>query len=424
MEDKIQSNNYDPEDIPSFSLLRSAPLSPQDALPIKISKTEPPQQNEECDVKPAGEFIHIDDSEIELQASQERMLSKQTKNTRIRLLNEFLEFCRNSIDHPKQACIENFRSFIRSAVSSKSDVRKKADSMRTYTSHLYAALENDPRFKMKFSEDQKSATYKYIQTKMKKESVTKAAPFTPENFVTLMKLPNEQWSTCIRDKVIIILGILTAGRMKELGELVWEDVQYKEKLLVVCLHRTKTGAKEQTFFIPNVMHEIEVYPIIDAYKAVCGIPAQGSMWRRFPAGANKTIAWTAKFSGLKGIPRLVAEQLGLPNPEKFKGHSLRHSTANWLAGENASTFQLQTAGNWSSVKVAESYIGESSSTMLSIASKLSGTSVSNVDVQLPNNPANPLITNLPNPLIPSDKKDLVKSTFTNCSFYGTVSFSF
>ena len=58
-------------------------------------------------------------------------------------------------------------------------------------------------------------------------------------------------------------------------------------------------------------------------------------------------------------PRLIAEFLGLNDPQDYTGHCYRVSSATILSNFGVSVLELKQAGNWKSSAVAENYVADS-----------------------------------------------------------------
>lgn len=68
-----------------------------------------------------------------------------------------------------------------------------------------------------------------------------------------------------------------------------------------------------------------------------------------PIGRNKFL----------GVPKIIAEFLGLPEVNTFSGHSFRRTSATLLANAGADMTTLKRHGGWRSTSVVEGYIENS-----------------------------------------------------------------
>ena len=64
-----------------------------------------------------------------------------------------------------------------------------------------------------------------------------------------------------------------------------------------------------------------------------------------------------------GIPSIVANSLGLPNPELYAGHCYRRTSAQWQADAGAMVLELQNQFCWKTSSIATVYIGQSVATI-------------------------------------------------------------
>lgn len=77
-----------------------------------------------------------------------------------------------------------------------------------------------------------------------------------------------------------------------------------------------------------------------------------------PIGRNKFLS----------TPKLIADFLGLPDPEKYTGHSFRRTSATLLANSGADIITLKQHGGWRSTNVVEGYVENSISRKRKIGS--------------------------------------------------------
>ena len=75
-------------------------------------------------------------------------------------------------------------------------------------------------------------------------------------------------------------------------------------------------------------------------------PHDPLFYRGNPSAGNKASKFVNQQMGdkyLKAVPREICEFLGLPNPEKFRSHSMRHTAAEIAAQNGASVPQLMVS---------------------------------------------------------------------------------
>lgn len=76
-------------------------------------------------------------------------------------------------------------------------------------------------------------------------------------------------------------------------------------------------------------------------------------------------------------PKVIAEFLQLEEPKLYTGHCFRRSAATILADRGLDVVDIQRAGGWASRTVAETYVEESDSQKMKIATTISQNSISN-----------------------------------------------
>jgi len=187
--------------------------------------------------------------------------------------------------------------------------------------------------------------------------------------------PNE--GEMLRLKALSLCGFYGGCRTSELVPITWSDVEIDGKNGVwITIKRAKTPADKaiQRFLIPNEKHcsghRVVPSDIFLQYRTA--IFAAGRLvpriWRRF---------WHGRFTQqclgketIKEAPKTLALFLGL-DPEGYRGHSWRPSSATALSKNGGSPAQLKTLGGWASLAVADQYNQESEAQRINIATVLS-----------------------------------------------------
>jgi len=97
------------------------------------------------------------------------------------------------------------------------------------------------------------------------------------------------------------------------------------------------------------------------------------VWRRWDDKKKRWVAQPLGINKLKAIPKMVALFL---HPDQdasgYRGHSWRPSGATSLAAHGGSAAQLQAAGHWASLGVAQQYIHTGPAAKVDIANVLAG----------------------------------------------------
>jgi integrase len=223
----------------------------------------------------------------------------------------------------------------------------------------------------------------------------------------------------LRTKAIALVGYYGYARNYEMVGLTWADVRVDQQRGVwITLTRkkcNKEGSREE-ILIPRISgHRIIPADVFLAYKnSVFQARPQkeNRVWRRW---ANNK--WHASALGpnvLRNAPKLVAQYLGL-DPKNYKGHSWRPSGASALAAHGGTAAQLQTAGHWRSLSVAQQYIHAGQASRISIAEVLTGPASQEEDQP----ETAPQLAVAPQPELPEPASKVPKIVFTapltNCT---------
>ena len=128
------------------------------------------------------------------------------------------------------------------------------------------------------------------------------------------------------------------------------------------------------------------------------------------------------------FPKLIANKLGLADPDKYTGASFRRTGATLLANNGESLIRIKKWGRWSSDTVAQRYVAKSSTAKLSVANNmLPGdqqvpilsppveTLLMPPDQALLMPPVQAMLTVVPNLPVPPDMDDTKKVCFMNCT---------
>jgi len=177
-------------------------------------------------------------------------------------------------------------------------------------------------------------------------------------------------------KAISLVGFFGLARNKELVNLTWNDVDVDDRGVWILIKRCKCEASEalHKVLIPNISgHRVIPSELFlryrDSVRTAC--PTATRLW--LPWRRNKWHTQPMGKTTIAAVSRKIAEHL-FPGQDNtgFRGHSWRPSGATALANYGGSVLQLQTAGNWKSVKVATDYVRESTVARLAIAETMCG----------------------------------------------------
>lgn len=158
----------------------------------------------------------------------------------------------------------------------------------------------------------------------------------------------------IRDRALLLLGFAGALRRSELVALNVKDVAFEKQGAVVSLHRSKTnqeGAVEQ-IAVPygSDYHTCPVRALQDWLELI----EDGPLFRSIDRGGH--IGDRLSAHSVAQVVKERAKKAGLPEPERFAGHSLRSGFATSAARAGKSEAAIMRQTRHKSVTVARRYI--------------------------------------------------------------------
>lgn len=153
-------------------------------------------------------------------------------------------------------------------------------------------------------------------------------------------------------QVILIIGITGACRREELHQLTVDNVKDEKTHFTVTLPNTKTHITRKftinTPFKDIVMQYLALRPVSVRHN---------NFFLNYQKG--KCTSQVIGINKIGKCPTVIAQWLGLPEPELYTGHALRRTSATLLADAGASLTVLKRHGGWKSSQVAEGYIEDS-----------------------------------------------------------------
>ncbi|KAJ8678417.1 hypothetical protein QAD02_014204 [Eretmocerus hayati] len=154
------------------------------------------------------------------------------------------------------------------------------------------------------------------------------------------------------EKAVAVVATSGACRRHEMTDMAPGDIKDAGTHLVVQITETKTHTK-RVFTINNPFREIVWrYAALrpdNAPKDRFFLNYHDGKCTRQPVGINK----------MGSIPKKIATWLGLPQPERYTGHSFRHSSATFLVEAGGSMQDLKRHGGWKSDSSAGGYLQHS-----------------------------------------------------------------
>lgn len=136
-----------------------------------------------------------------------------------------------------------------------------------------------------------------------------------------------------------------------------DDIQETSTQLVITIPFSKTNQR-RVFTVIDKMDGISVFELFRRYVA---LRPKGLGHNKLFVGYRngKCISQRVGIHTVGGVPKKIAEFLGLANPELYTGHSFRRTSATLLANAGAEFSVLKRHGGWKSSSVAEKYIEDS-----------------------------------------------------------------
>lgn len=162
-----------------------------------------------------------------------------------------------------------------------------------------------------------------------------------------------------------IFGIIGGCRGDEITRLTTEMVTDKDNELVILIPDSKSK-------VP-ILYQVdgEFAKIVREYMKMR--PPHATTTRFFVQYRNgRCVNQVMGKNNIAKIPKEIAQFLGLPEYEKYSGHSFRRSSLTILANTGASLLTLKRHGNHKSAKVCEGYIQESLEHKRRVGSEISG----------------------------------------------------
>ncbi|KAL7303492.1 hypothetical protein TKK_0003659 [Trichogramma kaykai] len=215
-----------------------------------------------------------------------------------------------------------------------------------------------------------------LKIKSKGYKPKKSAVLTMEQVQKFLIDSNDD--TYLAMEAILIFGIFGYLRCKEFLNILTTDITDTGSQYIVLIRDTKTGI-DRNFVIGQ-----QYYGIIKAYLDLR--PSDMPSNRLF-VYYNKGKC-TRQFIGkntLSGIPKIIAQQLNLPDPDSYTGHCFRRSSATILSNTGANLNMVKKHGGWSSDTVAQGYLAFSIAERTEIFNKMAGPSSTEIQPPLQRN---------------------------------------
>jgi integrase len=212
-----------------------------------------------------------------------------------------------------------------------------------------------------------------IQTWLKRVGAShktkQANMFTKEQARKFIKEAPEAF---IVQKLILLVGVYTGLRCDTMTRLEWRHVQMKQEQVSIFIDyesKTDQGAAGMWFALAGAAEDpsYNAYVLFSKYKQILEDKnkklTDGRLWVRIDDNKDGTYKVCQQIRGIEwisSVPAKVATWLCLPEAEKYTGHSLRRTCAQWAADQGMSETQMQHHFGWKSAAMVVRYSRSSS----------------------------------------------------------------
>ncbi|XP_051167287.1 uncharacterized protein LOC127285356 [Leptopilina boulardi] len=238
--------------------------------------------------------------------------------------------------------------------------------MKSYKPTTMWSIHSKLKNTIKVHENVSIETYKELTALLSNYSKgyksTKAKIFTTEEIKTFLNTAPDE--TYLAHKVVVIFGLSGCCRKGEIYAVKASHITKQGALFAVEIPDTKNNVPRK--FIIDSVYAPTVQKYLDLRPAKV---QRENFFLQYHNGkcTNQVIG----INTVGSMPRKVAEFLGLKDPQEYKGHSLRRTSATVLADTGATTLDLQRFGGWKSATVAQSYVDDSTAYKVANAAKIS-----------------------------------------------------
>lgn len=192
-----------------------------------------------------------------------------------------------------------------------------------------------------------------------------AAPAVVEAIRAMVDTCDVATLSGIRDRAVILLGFAIMGRRSEIAALDISDITDHQEGIEVLIRVSKTdqNAEGSVLAVPYFENPMTC-PVVAVQAWLAALQRRGvtsgPLFRRIDRhghlGGSGDAAGRggARMTGqsIAAIIRRAADRAGLPNPDSYKGHSLRAGAATSAAANGVPVSAISTQGRWSEKSTA------------------------------------------------------------------------
>lgn len=206
-----------------------------------------------------------------------------------------------------------------------------------------------------FSKHFWDAIYRWFKDCGKNEKTFKAPMFDFEDIQEWIQTSKEDEPRDVQQKIAIFFAINGAMRCKENYSLKWTDVviNAKNMELQINIVNTKSGKARS-----QIITDKKCVFLVQRYSKIFGERTKNWFYATWNAKFN---VFNNKRRGIRffqDLPKVMATDLGLMNPNSYTHHSFRRTTASFLHHSGLTLKAICDAGGWKDVKTVEGYISE------------------------------------------------------------------
>lgn len=203
------------------------------------------------------------------------------------------------------------------------------------------------------------------------------------------------------------MGIFGALRKMELKNITVADIEDCPGGIAIKIPDTKTKRPREFLITRSLFRGINMFKLIHKYRNLRPSKTNHS---RFFVGyrQGKCTVQPVGQNTFSGMPKIIAEFLRLPSPNRYTGHCFRRTSASFLADSGVDVSVLQRHGGWKSRATAEGYVETSRQNKRFIAEAIM------------QGPSTSAIHNMPTDITDSDDIEALPIRLNNNSNYNTV----
>ena len=181
------------------------------------------------------------------------------------------------------------------------------------------------------------------------------------------KFIREASETSIVQKLVLLVGVYTGLRCDTLTRLEWRHVRLNRDQVSILIDydsKTDQGATGMWFAMPGATDDpkLDPYLLFCKYKQIVERKdkklTEGRLWLRIDEKKDGSYKLTSQVRGIEwisSVPKQAAKWLGLPETEKYTGHSMRRTCAQWATDSGMTETQMQHHFGWKSAAMVVRY---------------------------------------------------------------------